>query len=100
MNSPLGIAWLAVTAIVMFGLAWMKRITGQAMQSETLVAESAMSFLDGCLSSGVLLALILNLTLGWWWTDSCAALIVAGFAVAEGARHWLDSAPHSDAAGI
>ena len=66
MNFPLGIAWLAVTVIVMFSLAWMKRITGQAMQSESLVAESAMSFLDGCLSSGVLLALILNVTLGWW----------------------------------
>ena len=96
MNSPLGIAWLAVTAMVMFSLAWMKRITGQAMESETLVAESSMSFLDGCLSSGVLLALILNLTLGWWWTDPCAALVVAGFAVAEGVRHWLDSAPHAD----
>jgi|SRR5665213_2173912 len=96
MNSPRGIAWLAVTAIVMFSLAGMKRITGQAIESETLVAESAMSFLDGCLSSGVLLALTLNFYLGWWWTDSCAALIVAGFAVAEGVRHWLDSAPHAD----
>jgi len=96
MNSPLGIAWLAVTAVVMFSLAWMKWTTGHSMGSETLVAESAMSFLDGCLSTGVLLALIFNLTLGWWWADSCAALVVAGFAVAEEVRHWLDSAPHSD----
>ncbi len=55
---------------------------------------------DGCLSSGVLLALILDLTLGWWWTDSCAAMVVAGFAVAEGVRHWLDSAPHPDSTDI
>ena len=96
MNSPQGIAWLALTAVVMFTLAWMKHVTGLAMGSETLIAESAMSFLDGCLSTGVLLALILNLALGWWWTDAGAALVVAGFAFAEGVRHWRDSAPHDE----
>ena len=94
MNSPLGIVWLTLTAVVMFSLAWTKRATGHAIGSETLVAESAMSFLDGCLSTGVLLALVLNLAVGWWWTDAGAALIVAGFAFAEGFRHWWDAAPH------
>ena len=99
LDSPAGIAWLALTAAVMFGLAALKRLTGRRMVSETLVAESAMSFLDGCLSSGVLLALALNSTLGWWWADAGAALVVAGFAVSEGVRHWRDSAPHADGTG-
>ena len=98
MNSPLGIAWMALTAVAMFSLAWMKRRTGVALGSEPLVAESAMSFLDGCLSTGVLVALVLNLAFGWWWTDAGAALIVAGFAVADGVRHWLGSTPHGELA--
>jgi divalent metal cation (Fe/Co/Zn/Cd) transporter len=93
-GSPLGIAYLALTACIMFGLAVLKRKTGQRIPSETLLAESSMTFLDGCLASSVLLALVLNDALSWWWTDALAALVVAGFAVAEGARHWMDSAPH------
>jgi divalent metal cation (Fe/Co/Zn/Cd) transporter len=93
-GSPLGIAYLALTACIMFGLSVLKRRTGQGLSSETLLAESAMTFLDGCLASSVLLALVLNDALGWWWTDAAAALVVAGFAVVEGVRHWRESAPH------
>jgi len=95
-SSPLGMAWLASAALVMFVLAVMKRATGRELGSEPLQAEAALTFLDGCLSSGILLALVLNATLGWWWTDAGAALVVAGFAVAEGVRHWRESAPHAD----
>lgn len=93
-SSPLGIAYLALTAGVMLGLSVLKRRTGQRMPSETLLAESAMTLLDGCLATSVLAALILNDVLGWWWTDAIAALVVAGVAVAEGLRHWAGSAPH------
>jgi divalent metal cation (Fe/Co/Zn/Cd) transporter len=93
-SSPLGIAYLALTACIMFGLSALKRNTGQRLPSETLLAESAMTFLDGCLASSVLVALVLNDALGWWWTDAIAALVVAGFASAEGVRHWRESAPH------
>jgi divalent metal cation (Fe/Co/Zn/Cd) transporter len=95
-QSPLGVAYLAVTAVVMFGLAGLKRRTGQAMGSETLSAEAAMTFLDGCLSTAILSALVLNAWLGWWWTDATAALLVAVFAVNEGVGQWRESAPHSD----
>ena len=78
----------------MFGLARLKRITAKDLMSEPLEAEAAMTFLDGCLSTGILIALVLNTTLGWWWTDAAAALLVAGFAVNEGLTHWRESAPH------
>ena len=55
-----------------------------------------MTFLDGCLSTGILTALVLNAWLGWWWTDATAALLVAGFAVNEGIEHWRESAPHPE----
>lgn len=94
-GSPLGIAYLALTAIAMFGLARLKRVTGDALGAEPLQAEAALTFLDGCLSTGILIALVLNSWLGWWWTDGAAALLVAGFSVDEGIRHWRESAPHS-----
>jgi divalent metal cation (Fe/Co/Zn/Cd) transporter len=93
-HTLLGITYLGLTAVVMFGLSALKRHTAQQIPSETLLAEAALTFLDGCLATSVLAALVLNYTLGWWWADALAALIVAGFALTEGVRHWLDSAPH------
>ena len=93
-SSPLGVAYLAITACVMFGLAGLKRSTARALVSEPLHAEAAMTFLDGCLSISVLVALVLNASLGWWWTDAVAALLVAAAAFNEGIGHWRESAPH------
>jgi divalent metal cation (Fe/Co/Zn/Cd) transporter len=93
-TSPFGIAYLTVTAFIMFWLARLKRDTADALVSEPLQAEAAMTFLDGCLSTGILAALVLNASLGWWWTDATAALLVAGFAINDGVAHWRESAPH------
>ena len=98
-SSPLGVAYLAITALVMFGLARLKRATARELGSETLQAEAAMTFLDGCLSTGILTALVLNGWLGWWWTDGAAALLVAVFAISEGVGHWRASAPHVETFG-
>jgi divalent metal cation (Fe/Co/Zn/Cd) transporter len=97
-DSPLGVVYLAATALVMFGLARLKRVTADAAGSETLHAEAGMTFLDGCLSTGILVALVLNAWLGWWWTDAAAAFLVAGFAVDEGLHRWRESAPHAEGA--
>jgi divalent metal cation (Fe/Co/Zn/Cd) transporter len=93
-GSPVGVAYLAVTAVIMFGLAVLKRRTADDLGSEPLHAEASMTLLDGCLSVGILVALVLNAWFGWWWTDAAAALLVAGFAVNEGIEHWRESAPH------
>jgi divalent metal cation (Fe/Co/Zn/Cd) transporter len=95
-SSPLGVSYLALTAVVMFGLSGLKRTTARELCSETLHAEAALTFLDGCLSTGILSALMLNAWLGWWWTDAAAALLVAGFALKEGLDHWRESAPHDE----
>ncbi|MEI8051469.1 MAG: cation transporter [Actinomycetes bacterium] len=93
-STPLGMAYLVIAALSMFVLAVVKRRTAEASGSETLLAESSMTFLDGCLSTGILLALVANSTLGWWWADPLAALVVAGFALSEGISHWTAAAPH------
>ncbi len=95
-SSPLGVAYLALTAVAMFGLAGLKRVTARDLGSEPLQAEASLTFLDGCLSTGILTALVLNASLGWWWTDATAALLVAAYAVNEGVGHWRESAPHED----
>lgn len=82
-SSPLGIAYLAITAIIMFSLAAWKRRVGRHLDSEPFLAEARMTYLDGWLATAILVALALNATLGWSWADSAAALIVAAAAGRE-----------------
>ncbi len=90
-NSPWGIAYLAVTAVVMFGLAAVKHRVATRANSAPLAAEAAMTFLDGWLATGILAALVLNAALGWWWADPVAAIGVAGACIAAAVDAWRES---------
>ena len=90
-SSPIGIAYLAGTALVMFGLAVAKRRTAAALESEPLAAEASLTMLDGALATGILLALAANATLGWWWADPAATFLVAGVAAMEAREHWQEA---------
>jgi divalent metal cation (Fe/Co/Zn/Cd) transporter len=90
-ESPIGIAYIAVTAIVMFVLARLKGVVAKEIGAGPMAAEAHLSYLDGFLASAVLVALVLNATLDWWWADSIAALVVAAFAFTEGWEHWEES---------
>src|SRR5262249_45258143 len=90
-SSPFGIAYLALTACVMFGLARVKRRVAAAARSEPLAAEARLTFLDGCLASGILIALVLNAVWGLWWTDPAAALLVAVFCAREAVDNWREA---------
>ncbi|HEX6263393.1 MAG TPA: cation transporter [Actinomycetota bacterium] len=82
-ESPLGIAVLAITAVVMFGLAAAKRRTADELDSAPLRSEAAMTFLDGILATATLTGLALNAIAGWWWADPAAAILVAVAALNE-----------------
>lgn len=97
-ESPIGIVYLAVTAVVMLGLAIAKRRTARQMGSTTLRSEADMTLLDAGLSAGTMLGLLLNATLGWWWADPAAALIVAVAAANEAREAW-EEASEIDTAG-
>ena len=75
-SSRWGIAYLGMTALVMFVLAFWKRRVGTALDSEPFVAEARMTFLDGCLALSILVALSLNTLWGLWWADALAAAVV------------------------
>lgn len=78
-----GIVYLAITAVVMFGLAIAKRRVASTLASEPFSAEAEMTFLDGMLSTATLLGLLLNALLGWWWADPLAGLLIAVIAIRE-----------------
>jgi divalent metal cation (Fe/Co/Zn/Cd) transporter len=90
-NSPLGIAYLAVAASAMFVLAHKKRTLARGAHSGPLAAEANMTFLDGCLATSILVALILNAVWGMWWADPAAALLVALFCFHEAVANWSES---------
>jgi divalent metal cation (Fe/Co/Zn/Cd) transporter len=100
-ESPVGIAYLAVTAVVMFGLAVAKHRTAAALDSAPLRSEASLTYLDGVLSTLTLTGLALNAAFGWAWADPTAALFVAVAAANEGREALRDAAaiPKQPAAG-
>jgi divalent metal cation (Fe/Co/Zn/Cd) transporter len=61
------------------------------LNSEPFQPEASMTFLDGCLATSILTALALNLTLGWWWADPLAALLIGAVAAREARESWVES---------
>jgi divalent metal cation (Fe/Co/Zn/Cd) transporter len=82
-DSPAGIAWTAVTAIVMFALAAGKRHTGRALGNAVLVTEGRVTFIDGILATAVLIGIVLNAALGWWWADAAVGYVIVFYAIRE-----------------
>lgn len=86
--SPLGLAIVLLSLVVMPSLAWAKRRVAARIGSVALRADAAETELCALLSAVVLVGLASNALLGWWWMDSLAALGVAWLAVQEGRRAW------------
>ena len=82
-HSTLGIAWTAVTALVMFALAAGKRKTGQALNNPVLITEGRVTAIDGLLAVAVVAGLLLNATAGVWWADPAAGLVIVYYALKE-----------------
>jgi divalent metal cation (Fe/Co/Zn/Cd) transporter len=82
--SPLGMAWLGLTMVAMFLLAYGKGRTGAALGNPVLQKESKVTVVDGLLAAAVLAGLILDAAFGWWWADPLAALVIMVYGVREG----------------
>lgn len=87
-TSKMGIAVATLSLIIMPFLSVAQRRTGKRLGSKTVVADSKQTLLCTYLSAVLLLGLILNATLGWWWADPLVGLIVAGLAIYEGREAW------------
>ena len=99
-HSTPGIVIAALSLAIMPVLSWAQRRAGRELGSRTAVADSKQTLLCTYLSAVLLVGLVLNSTLGWWWADAVAALIIAGIAVREGINAWKGEAccavPHAD----
>ena len=83
-HSTVGIVLVAISVVVMPFLSWAQRRAGRELGSASAVADSKQTLLCTYLSAGVLLGLVLNSALGWWWADPVVALGLAAVAIREG----------------
>jgi divalent metal cation (Fe/Co/Zn/Cd) transporter len=83
-RSVVGIVLVAVSVVVMPFLSWAQRRAGRELGSASAVADSKQTLVCTYLSAAVLIGLVLNATLGWWWADPLVALGLAVVAVREG----------------
>jgi divalent metal cation (Fe/Co/Zn/Cd) transporter len=87
-HSPVGIALVAISVVVMPFLSYAQRRAGRELGSATAVADSKQTLLCTYLSAAVLAGLVLNAALGWWWADPVAGLVLATLAIKEGRNAW------------
>jgi divalent metal cation (Fe/Co/Zn/Cd) transporter len=83
-SSALGIVWLAVTLLAMLLLAAGKRTTGRQLGNPVLQKEGYVTLIDAALAAAVLVGLVLNAALGWWWADPLAGLVIVYYGLKEG----------------
>jgi divalent metal cation (Fe/Co/Zn/Cd) transporter len=91
-HSPVGIALAALSVVIMPFLSFAERRAGRELGSATAVADSKQTLICAYLSGAVLVGLVLNSLLGWWWADPIAGVVIAGFAVREGIEAWRGDA--------
>lgn len=82
-HSMLGIVWTALTAAAMFALALGKARTGAALNNRVLRTEGRVTLVDGILATAVLMGLVLNAALGWWWADPAAGYVLVYYGARE-----------------
>lgn len=83
--SGLGIVVAALSVVVMPLLGHAKYCLGARLGSAATAGEGTQSLLCAALAGAVLISLLSNAALGWWWLDSCAGL-VASAAIGGGPR--------------
>ncbi len=86
--SWVGIGLAAFTAPTMPLLARAKRRVGLKLNSAATVSEAAQNQICAYLSIALLVGLLANALVGWWWADPAAALVIAAVATKEGFESW------------
>jgi divalent metal cation (Fe/Co/Zn/Cd) transporter len=83
-SSRVGIVVAILSLVVMPWLAREKKSVAQRLDSPALRADSTQTWVCAYLSAVLLVGLLLNLVLGWWWADPVAALCMVPLLVREG----------------
>jgi len=91
-TSVSGIAWLIATVLAMLLLARGKLVTGRRLDNPVLRTEARVTLVDAYLAAAVLVGLVLNGWLGWWWADPLAGLVIVYYGIREGREAWHHAA--------
>jgi divalent metal cation (Fe/Co/Zn/Cd) transporter len=86
--SWVGIALSAAALVTMPPLAVAKGRLGARLGSAATSGEGRQNMLCAYLSAALLVGLVANAALDWWWADPVAALLIAGVALREGREAW------------
>jgi divalent metal cation (Fe/Co/Zn/Cd) transporter len=73
-------------------LARAKRNVGRKLNSSATVSEASQNMICAYLSVALLVGLLANALMGWWWADPVAALVIAAVAAKEGIESWRGDA--------
>ncbi|MEV4733805.1 cation transporter [Saccharopolyspora sp. NPDC049426] len=87
-HSTAGIVVASLSLLIMPLLSYAQRRAGREIGSASAVADSKQTLLCTYLSGVLLLGLVLNSLLGWWWADPLVGLVIAAVAVNEGRQAW------------
>lgn len=69
-------------------LGMAKRRLGARLDSGATSGEGNQNLLCAYLAAAVLLGLLANTLLGWWWLDPLIAVSISGLAIREGIAAW------------
>jgi divalent metal cation (Fe/Co/Zn/Cd) transporter len=86
--SLLGLVVSALAVPIMYILSRRKLVLAQKLQSRALRTDAIESITCGWLAFVVIAALVAQWTIGAWWIDPLASLVVVGFLVREGREAW------------
>ena len=87
-TSWVGIGLSISSIVVMPLLGRAKQRIGRRLGSAATAGEGAQNLLCAYMAAGVLVGLLANTVLGWWWLDPVIALAIAALAVHEGWEAW------------
>lgn len=83
-ESPIGIIIAALSLLIMPALAWGKLKAADKLNSPALRAEAKETIACTILSLILLVGLAANATIGWWWADPVAGLLMIPWLIKEG----------------
>lgn len=83
-ESILGLVLAVASLVIMPLVAWGKLVAAKEIKSKALRAEAKETLACSYLSFTLLLGLVANAALGWWWADPVAALLMVPWLLHEG----------------
>jgi divalent metal cation (Fe/Co/Zn/Cd) transporter len=85
-QSGMGIVLLTGSLLLLPPVGIVKLRLGKRLRSRALEGDGVLSIVGATLAATALVGLAANAGLGWWWTDSAAAFLIALFLLREGWR--------------